>query len=352
VWFNRFLKNDESPIRIPAEPWTEPEQLRVFDKLPEDQINTKIHESFVPKADQPTVPQNAHQWANMCDAWLKALKDDCFRGWPNDEDAGHVDLQQTFSAENHGLSVTAYTFASQPHVRLPLYILRPTDVNELERLIVFVPDEEYAQRWLGILGSAFAEELRKQGFPEQQIKAYQELAKDDIQQATTVIRQLLLTEKASMALIVTRGISPDAWNPDKKKQIQIQRRFMLLGQTVDGMRVWDARRAIQAVRSIDSTKNLPITLTGRKTMAGIALYASLFEPHISRLDLWHLPASHSDGPIFLNVLRYLDIPQALAMAAEHSETHLHQDDASIAGFPLAVLTALGKPSSQLQVHTP
>jgi len=352
VWFNRFLKNEDSLIRIPAESWTEREQLRVFDKLPEDQINTKIHESFVAKAQPAGVPQNAQQWIDMRDAWLKALKEKCFRGWPSEEDASPLDVQRTFSIKNQDLAVAAYTFASQPHVRLPLHIIRPTDVNAPEKLIVFVVDEEYAQRWLGILGSAFAEELRKQGFPEQQIKAYQELSKDDIQQATTVIRQLLLTEKASIALIVTRGISPDAWNPDKKKQIQVQRRFMLLGQTVDGMRVWDVRRAIQTLRSIDSTKNLPITLTGRKTMAGVALYASLFEPHVSRLDLWHLPASHSDGPIFLNVLRFLDIPQALAMAAERCETHLHQNDAAITEFTLAVLTALGKPSTQFQVHNP
>jgi len=49
-------------------------------------------------------------------------------------------------------------------------------------------------------------------------------------------------------------------------------------------------------------------------MAGIVLYAGLFEPDIVRLDLWHPPASRHEGPIFLNVARILDMPQAVALA--------------------------------------
>ena len=50
VWFNRFLKNEDPIIRVPAEPLLQPQQLRVFEKLPTDEINTKIQETFVPVA--------------------------------------------------------------------------------------------------------------------------------------------------------------------------------------------------------------------------------------------------------------------------------------------------------------
>ena len=60
---------------------------------------------------------------------------------------------------------------------------------------------------------------------------------------------------------------------------------------------------------------------GRRTVpvfnyfqAGLVLYASLFEPEVARLDLWHLPAPHRQGPTLLNVARTLDLPQALALA--------------------------------------
>lgn len=126
---------------------------------------------------------------------------------------------------------------------------------------------------------------------------------------------------------------------------------MLLGQTLDGMRVWDVRRAIQALRKVDSVRGVPVVLRAHHQMAGVVLYASLFEPDIVRLDLWHLPESNRDGPIFLNVLRYLDVPQAVAMAAERTQIRLYEKDASGWRFPQAVAEKLGWPEQRFQVHT-
>ena len=53
-----------------------------------------------------------------------------------------------------------------------------------------------------------------------------------------------------------------------------------------------------------------------------ALYASLFEPGISGLDLHRMPSSHAEGPDYLNVLKILDIPQAAAMAASRCSLRL------------------------------
>ena len=98
---------------------------------------------------------------------------------------------------------------------------------------------------------------------------------------------------------------------------------MLLGQTLDGMRVWDVRRAIQTLRKIEMLNNVPIALKGRRQMAGIVLYASLFKPDIAGLDLWYLPDSHRHGPVFLNVLRYMDIQHAVAMASERTKVRIY-----------------------------
>ncbi|GAG22087.1 unnamed protein product, partial [marine sediment metagenome] len=61
--------------------------------------------------------------------------------------------------------------------------------------------------------------------------------------------------------------------------------------------------------------------------------------------------SHHDGPTFLNVLRYLDIPQAVAMAAEHSRVRLYQKDDAGWQFPQAVAKKLGRPEDQIQIQT-
>ncbi len=154
-----------------------------------------------------------------------------------------------------------------------------------------------------------------------------------------------------MAYLAPRGIGPTMWNPNERKQTQIRRRFMLLGQTLDGMRVWDVRRAIQTLRTVGSMSGVPVRLQGERRMAGIVLYASLFEPDIVRLDLWHLSPSHREGPTFLNVLRYLDVPQAVAMAAERSRIRLYQKDDSGWQFPRAVAGKFGWPEEQFQVRT-
>jgi hypothetical protein len=49
---------------------------------------------------------------------------------------------------------------------------------------------------------------------------------------------------AVLVVIGPRGVGPSAWPTDKEKGIR--RRFMLLGQTLDGMRAWDVRRGIRA----------------------------------------------------------------------------------------------------------
>jgi hypothetical protein len=91
-------------------------------------------------------------------------------------------------------------------------------------------------------------------------------------------------------------------------------------------------------------------MQGEGPMAGIAMYASVFEPNVARLDLWNLPASHRDGPDFLNVLRVFDIPQTVALAAEHSKVRIYQKDLAGWEFPQGVSEKLGWEKNQVQVR--
>jgi len=58
-----------------------------------------------------------------------------------------------------------------------------------------------------------------------------------------------------------------------------------------------------------------VTVTGRGPAGVIAAYAALFEPRLAEIVAVDPPASHRDGPIFLNVLRVLDVPDAFGMLA-------------------------------------
>ena len=106
------------------------------------------------------------------------------------------------------------------------------------------------------------------------------------------------------------------------------------------MRVWDIRRGLQATRQLDGFSTLPLWVQAKRDMAANALYAVVFERHIPRVDLWRLPRSHRNGPDYLNVLRVLDIPRAVAIAAEHSKVRLYQEDLTGWEYPTTVATGL------------
>jgi hypothetical protein len=64
----------------------------------------------------------------------------------------------------------------------------------------------------------------------------------------------------------------------------------------------------------------PIKVIGRSQAGILGAYAALFEPVIQEVVAVEPPASHTEGPIFLNVLRVLDIPDALGLLAPRTLT--------------------------------
>jgi hypothetical protein len=156
----------------------------------------------------------------------------------------------------------------------------------------------------------------------------------------------------AFAAIAPRGVGPTRWaEPGDSVDVQMKRRHALIGQTLDGMRVWDARRGLAVLREVADVRETPKWLQGKHEMAGIALYASLFEDDVARLDLWNPPASHRDGPTLLNVRRHLDMPQALALAAPRAVRLYvkNEEEARRWDWPIELQKTLGGKSLQIRV---
>lgn len=341
-WFNKFLKGEDPLIEMAAVKFFEPEQLKVFDELPTDERNTTIQETFTAKAAPPPVPESSAEWDAQRTKWLTALKEKSFRGWPDESaaDSTSLQLKPVFSAEHEGIQFRAYDFMSQQAIPLRLYIahragLRPAD---LELVVLNVLDEQSWPEFLATMRVGFEKQLADETLPPADREAF---ARE---------RRMYQSSPWAMAYVAPRGIGPTAWDQSERKQTQNRRRFMLLGQTLDGMRVWDVRRAVQAVRTLDGMRDVPLWLQSERHMAGVALYASLFEPDVQRLDLHDLPQSHHEGPIFLNVLRFLDMPQAVAMAAENSRIRIYQEDAEGWEYPNRVATQLHWDDDCIQIR--
>lgn len=335
-WFNRYLKGEDPPIGTVAAKFFEPEQLKVFRELPADQKNTRIHESFVPMAPAPQAPASGAAWKETRAMLLARLRKESFGGWP--AEGPPLETKPAFSVERHGIRFSACDFTSQEHVPLRLYLAYRAGLERPDLVVLNLLDDKGWREWLAGMRPGFEAELKEEALPESDPKAWADME--------GMLRQF----KWAMAWVAPRGVGPTAWDPAEKKQIQNRRRFYLLGQTLDGMQVWDARRAAQALRSLKELKDVPLWLQGERQMAGIALYAALFEPDIARLDLWNLPRSHRDGPYLLNVLRFMDIPQAVALAAEHSQVRIYQAEPAGWEYPAVVAEKLGWDRKQIQVR--
>jgi len=343
-WFNRFLKGEEPLIETVAVKLFEPEQLKVFETLPADQKNTEIHETFVAKATPPAVPESKSDWKHQATAWRALLREKCFGGWPasSPADAPGLDVKEIFSAERNSIRLAAFEFTSQRDIPLRLYVAYRAGLQpkELELVVLNVLDQAGWQEFLASMRVGFPEQFAGEPLPEADEKQFRETAR--------MFQQF----KWGMAYMAPRGIGPTEWTRDERERVHIRRRFVLLGQSRDGMRSWDVRRAAQALRSLEGMQQVPLWMQAEREMAGITLYASLFEPDVARLDLWQLSASHREGPFFLNVLRFLDVPQAVALAAARSKVRIYQDEAATSKweYPQAVARKLGWHKLQLQVR--
>ncbi len=306
-WFNRFLKHEEPLIEMAAKEFFTPQQLKVFETIPADQVNTSIHESFVPSVKRPA----AGAVRQPRESLLATLKEQSFRGWPADEPP--LEVKQVLSAEHLSVKLSAWDFTSQHDVRLRLYLLEPAAAKSSKQISINVLDDPDWPGWLGAMRAGFEKELAE------------ELPGDDKNKPAAdpagfaeLIRQLD-DGKTALAFFAPRGVGLTAWTRDEKRRTQIRRRFMLLGQTLDGMRVWDIRRAVQAVHFIRETGAANVGLSAGAAMGVNALYASLFEAGVRQLDLKQLPKSQRESSDYLNVLKVQDLPQALELAREHAQ---------------------------------
>jgi dienelactone hydrolase len=335
-WFNQHLKHEDPPIADPALKFSEPEPLKVFATLPADQRNTTIHESFVPKAPAPTVPKDADDWNKQKERWLEQLNTKVFRGWPDLIDKPSLELAT--KVVDHDLELRVYQLTTQPHVTLPLFTLRSTRVEPTGIRLYLIDDLE----WNDIqstLEPTFGATLN--AFPSGVAATSQRVNEAEL---FNTIHQLA-EQGWTLVWLAGRGVGPASWRVESTAFTQLRRRFMLLGQTLDGMRVWDTRRALQALRAWPGADKLHVYAHGE--MACHAVYASLFEPSLAGLHLNHLPSSHQNGPDYLNVLRFLDIPQAVALAAEHHPIALEAAQTNDWQFPVGVVKQLGWPVHHL-----
>lgn len=289
-WFDRHLKGESPPLTDAAERLFSPDQLRVFETLPADQRNTRIQETFGP---------TAHPLPTDRAALRRELLERVFGGWP--DDPGPLALREVAVEEHEGLRLRGWEFSSQPQVTLRLFAMdRPGNPLRSVRLTLF--DDAGWARWRAALPAQFGRAL-----------GAQEANPDPASHAEDV----LPGDGELWVWFAPRGLGPHAWPGDERKQIQLRRRFQLLGQTADGMRVWDIRRALEAVRRLSGATEVEVTAAGR--LASLAALAALMDDQPPVLRLRALPESRDDEADLLNFTRVVEASRLREILGRHTQ---------------------------------
>jgi dienelactone hydrolase len=276
-WLNRHLKGDNSPVTEPDLPKIDGQILRAFPgELPADELNTKIDEYFVPPATN-TPPQSIVELNSLRTKKLAELHRIVLRGITN----YYATSKQLRSDMLRGVI---------PSTRLRNIIdNRGADVIRTDNGIA-IPWKHFPGKgtnfWLVVLDENESLDTK----PDWVTNA---------------------AGDAPVILLAPRGNGPLRWSDPAP--YYIRRSLPLLGRTVDSCRLLDT--FVAAHDFADALSAPCLTLAGRGSAGVIAAYAALLDPRVGGVVLVDPPASHRDGPIFLNVLRVLDVPEALGLLA-------------------------------------
>jgi len=388
AFFDKHLKGIQRDPGEVGRKLFETEQLKVFPQLPTDQINTTIQERFVRLAPAASPPESKEAWQQQTAQWMESLQEKTFRAWPKNPPP--LQVQSVWRAEVAGLQAAQYELTSQESVRLPLLTLQKSGAavhaaKTKEAFFVLLAEQNQWQSFLRRLPEELARRLDPELAKTEETpkpKSKETAAKEPAVEKTSPpakqtppARQEIAKKPAvpsaptgpaippevwdaafraleggrTLVVFAPRGVGPTAFNPAERKQVQVRRRFMLLGQTLEGMQLWDVRRAIQAARTLADLQNAQWQWMGRGDGAGMLVYAALLEPVPDRLLLYQPPASHRDGLALLNVRQIWDMPEALAVAACRTKVQLHTTKPEIAELARQVIRRLGLEADRLEL---
>ncbi len=201
-------------------------------KNPSDEINTKIHEQFVPVAKAPEVPGSRAEWDSLVRGWKEALVARTFRAWPKGDEVEGLYLKQLSAGQSSSAVEKEYEFNSQSPYRLGLQMKAKSESARLPEAKVV----------LHVLTQSAWEK-----------SPWDAEGQDD-----------------AVHFGARRGGSrPTQWNQDTKKEPHIRRRFYLLGETDDSARTWDVRRAVTTIREILGDRRYSLQIDGEGDAIGL-----------------------------------------------------------------------------------
>ncbi|MBK9166452.1 MAG: acetylxylan esterase [Bryobacterales bacterium] len=267
-WFDRHLMGIPER-RLDMDFSEAPElELAVFGgNPPSDARNFRVHEFFT-TAGPPRRHASPAAWNARQSALLETLRAKVFRALPEREAAPKAVTRRQIAGFEE------IEFESEPGIPIRALVSKPKELPGPAPAFLYVASD---------------------GEDEESLAS------------------LLGTVPGVRMVVFPRGVGAIPW--DRRFYRDALRNAMHTGRTVDSMRVHDVLSAFDVLRGWPGVDGARILVSGKKVSGGLALYAALLEPRIHQVLLFHAPTTHVEGPNFLNVLRYTDLPEAAAALA-------------------------------------
>jgi cephalosporin-C deacetylase-like acetyl esterase len=93
----------------------------------------------------------------------------------------------------------------------------------------------------------------------------------------------------------------------------MKRQAMVAGVTIESMQLYEVLRSLAFLRSLPEVDPSRIIIAGKMETGIHGLYAALLDRDVQRVVIGSPTASHRQGPIYLGILRFTDIPEVIGL---------------------------------------
>lgn len=294
--FGRKTKIVSRPVKAVPE-----EQLGalggIYGPHPEN-INAKVHEILLPEV-RPAEYTSAGEWQTRREKLIGDLRGIVLRNMP-------APVEPRLEPGEPG---APYLLRTEPEIRVAMYSDIPQQSEKIRAAVIYIASPGDTP------GNSLWSFMKPFPLPEEGVARH---------------------------MLYPRGIGVNIWDAETLKRYE--RDALILGRTLDDMRLYDVLCAIQhALEGPEMKDCREVTLVGQGQQAVLAAYAALLDERVTRVIMHSPTVSHKSGPHFLNVLRFTDLPEVLAALAPRVELVFLTHEIDSFGFARGIYSLCGAP---------
>ena len=252
------------------------------------------------------MPQDQTAWSLIRDSWMDELTSEQFGSWPKKSISEQT--KTLFADKHEEVSLKAIEFQVRQGSTARLYIAGRDALEEFDLVVLNPVDQNGWEEFVSTYRVGFEEQLVMGKAPAADMKSFDQTAR------------MFRSFKWAMAYLRLPT------NVDDKDACS--------------KRTYELRRAIQTLRSAGGMKDVSLWLQGTEDTSTVVLCASLFEPRITRLDLYKLPLDGSTKASQVIRGSSLSMQGLVAMAVQRCNVIIYQDDKLGWDYPQSVAKKL------------